>query len=89
MYWVVWIAMIAMAHTPLKNESDPNACYYDSDRDGYGDDLQSSMPLVHLKIGFRNEHDDNRQMISPSKITKSAQMVLIMTVIQQRQILRG
>ena len=31
-------------YSPLANEADPEVCYYDSDRDGYGDDLQSSIP---------------------------------------------
>ncbi len=30
------------SYTPLAMEADPNACYYDSDGDGYGDDSPSS-----------------------------------------------
>ena len=70
-------------YTPLENESDPNACYYDSDRDGYGDDLQFSMPSDSPPLASGTDCNDNDQMISPSA-TKLPAMVLIMTVIQQR-----
>ena len=54
--------------TPLANEADPNACYYDYDRDGWGDTHPGNYTYFYSSWGLSpgTDCDDSNATINPA-----------------------